>query len=214
MTVGTIIHRFESVPSTNDAARALVLEGAPHGTAVLAREQTRAGAQRGGAGIRPPAWDFMLRSSSAVPAAKRVPFPHILPLAAGLAAVRRRPGGERGRGPAQMAERPRPRREEARRHPDGRGFRRRRPAISPSSGSASTSATRPADFPESLRATSTSLKLAGSPETTVEGLFRALCPALDRWYNVLARGDKEAVIGAFEARPVFPPGTLVRVETP
>jgi biotin-(acetyl-CoA carboxylase) ligase len=38
-------------------------------------------------------------------------------------------------------------------------------------------------------------------------------PALDRWYNVLARGDKEAVIRTFEGRAAFPPGAAVRVET-
>jgi len=48
---------------------------------------------------------------------------------------------------------------------------------------------------------------------TVEALFEALCRALDGWYNVLARGDKEAVIRAFEARPAFPPGAAVTVET-
>ncbi|RPI98290.1 MAG: biotin--[acetyl-CoA-carboxylase] ligase, partial [Candidatus Aminicenantes bacterium] len=50
MPVGAIVHRLEAVPSTNDAARALALDGAAHGTAVLASEQTR------GRGTKGRAW--------------------------------------------------------------------------------------------------------------------------------------------------------------
>ncbi len=71
----------------------------------------------------------------------------------------------------------------------------------------------PDDFPEGLRAASTSIKIAGGRPVTVDALFDALCRALDGWYNVLARGDKEAVIRAFEARSAFPPGAAVTVET-
>ena len=48
---------------------------------------------------------------------------------------------------------------------------------------------------------------------TVDALWSALCGALDRWYNVLTRGDKEKVIRTFESRPAFPRGSAVRVET-
>src|SRR5512135_1982562 len=86
MPIGAIVHRFESVPSTNDTARAMALGGAAHGTAVLAGEQTS------GRGMRDRAWhsapglglyvSFVLRG----PEDGAVPFPHLVPLAAGLAA--------------------------------------------------------------------------------------------------------------------------------
>jgi BirA family biotin operon repressor/biotin-[acetyl-CoA-carboxylase] ligase len=69
------------------------------------------------------------------------------------------------------------------------------------------------DFPEDIRAASTSVRLAGGRAVTVEALWAALCGALDRWYNVLARGDKERVIRTFESRPAFPRGAAVRIET-
>ncbi len=71
----------------------------------------------------------------------------------------------------------------------------------------------PSDFPQDLRASSTSIRLAGGRAITVDAVWDALCRALDRWYNVLARGDKEAVIRTFERRAAFPPGAAVRVET-
>ncbi|HMA54101.1 MAG TPA: biotin--[acetyl-CoA-carboxylase] ligase, partial [Acidobacteriota bacterium] len=47
MPIGAIVHRLETVPSTNDASRALAIQGAAHGTAVLAREQTRGRGTKG-----------------------------------------------------------------------------------------------------------------------------------------------------------------------
>jgi BirA family biotin operon repressor/biotin-[acetyl-CoA-carboxylase] ligase len=70
------------------------------------------------------------------------------------------------------------------------------------------------DFPEDLRAASTSIRIAAGRDVAVEAVWTALCRSLERWYNVLARGDGEAVIRTFEARPAFLPGTAVRIETP
>src|SRR5512142_1558575 len=80
-----VVHRFESVPSTNDIARSLAQEGAAHGTAVLAREQTR-GRGTKGRGWHSPAGlglyaSFILRAAQGGP----VPSPHLVPLAVGLA---------------------------------------------------------------------------------------------------------------------------------
>ncbi|MGZ5439257.1 MAG: biotin--[acetyl-CoA-carboxylase] ligase, partial [Candidatus Aminicenantales bacterium] len=71
----------------------------------------------------------------------------------------------------------------------------------------------PDDFPADIRAASTSIRLAGGRAVTVDALWTALCGALDGWYNVLTRGDKEKVIRTFESRPAFPRGSAVRVET-
>ena len=147
MPVGAIVHRLESVPSTNDAARALALEGAAHGTAVLAGEQTRGRGTKGRAWHSPAGLglyaSFILRG----PGGGAVPFPHLIPLAAGLAASDAVLEASGRRDPAQVAERRRPRREEARRHPVRRPSAGRRAGTSPSSGSASTSATGRTIFP-------------------------------------------------------------------
>ena len=45
--LGGAILRFDSLPSTNDLARELAEQGAPEGTAVLAREQTRGRGRQG-----------------------------------------------------------------------------------------------------------------------------------------------------------------------
>src|SRR5512142_2739373 len=80
-----VVHRVESVSSTNDVARNLAQEGAAHGTAVLAREQTRGRGTKGRSWHSPAGLglyaSFILRGSEGIP----VPSPHLLPLAVGLA---------------------------------------------------------------------------------------------------------------------------------
>ena len=71
----------------------------------------------------------------------------------------------------------------------------------------------PDDIPEELRTAATSLRLAGGRVPTAEALWSTLCGALERWYNELTRGNKEAVIGAFTSRSAFSRGDKVRVET-
>jgi BirA family biotin operon repressor/biotin-[acetyl-CoA-carboxylase] ligase len=212
MPVGAIVHRLESVSSTNDAARALALRGAENGTAVLAREQTRGRGTKGRTWHSPAGLglyvSFVLRGPGGGP----VPAPHLVPLAAGLAASDavlesaavatvlkwpndvvlegRKLGGILSEGVAGAA------------GGDfvvvGIGLNLNHEA---------------SDFPVEIRAASTSLKLAGGRAVPVEAVFEALGRALERWYNVLARGDKAAVVRAFEARPAFPRGAAVRVET-
>src|SRR4030042_3747665 len=86
MPLGTIVYRRDRVDSTNDVARELALAGADHGTAVVAGEQTRGRGTKGRVWHSPPGLglyaSFILRGPGAGP----VPFLHLLPLAAGLAA--------------------------------------------------------------------------------------------------------------------------------
>src|SRR5436853_7241970 len=51
--LGSAILRFDSLPSTNDLARELAEQGAPEGTAILAREQTRGRGRQGRAWASP-----------------------------------------------------------------------------------------------------------------------------------------------------------------
>jgi BirA family biotin operon repressor/biotin-[acetyl-CoA-carboxylase] ligase len=212
MPFGAIVHRLETVASTNDAARALALEGAAHGTAVLAREQTR------GRGTKGRTWDspaglglyasFILRG----PDGGTVPSPHLVPLAAGLAAsdaIRETTGlATRLKWPNDIIH-------------DGKklggilsegvdagaagGFVVVGIGLDVGQGAG--------DLPGDLRATATSLRLAGGRGVTVDALWAVLCGTLERWYNELTRGGQEAVVGAFVSRSAFSNGDTVRVET-
>ncbi|WP_420128889.1 biotin--[acetyl-CoA-carboxylase] ligase [Longimicrobium sp.] len=78
------VHLFARVRSTNDAARALADGGAPHGTLVLAEEQTAGRGRSGRAWASPPGvgvWMSMVARPASLPA------PGLLPLLVGLAAA-------------------------------------------------------------------------------------------------------------------------------
>ncbi len=212
MPIGAIVHRLETVPSTNDAARALAIQGAAHGTAVLAGEQTRGRGTKGRAWHSPAGLglyaSFILRG----PAGGALPFPHLIPLAAGLAAsdavletngvacglkwpndivhAGKKLGGILAEGVS-----------------GGTGGDFAVVGIGLNVGHG------PGDFPEDIRSASTSIRLAGGRTVMIEALWAALCGALDGWYNVLTRGDKEKVVRTFESRPAFPRGAAVRIET-
>ena len=212
MPAGAAVHRFESLPSTNDAARALALEGAAHGTAVLAREQTR------GRGTKGRSWhsaaglglyaSFVLRGPGGGP----VPAPHLVPLAAGLAA------SDAVLEAAAVAT--------ALKWPNDVMFGGRKlggvlsEAVTGAPGGDFVVVGvglnvnhEAADLAGGLRDSAASIRLGCGRAVAVEAVFESLCRALDRWYNVLTRGDREAVVRAFEARPAFPRGAAVRVET-
>lgn len=78
------VHLYARIGSTNDAARALADGGAPHGTLVLAEEQT-AGRGRSGRAWSSPAGLGVWMSMVARPAA--LPAPGLLPILVGLAAA-------------------------------------------------------------------------------------------------------------------------------
>lgn len=212
MPVGTIVHRLESVQSTNDLARTLALQGAAHGTAVVAGEQTRGRGTKGRVWHSPAGLGLYVSFILRGPDGGAVPFPHLIPLAAGLAAadaVREAGGIETAlKWPNDILH-------------DGKklgGILSE--AVSGAAGGdfavvgiGLNAGHGPDDFPEELRASSTSVRLAAGRAVTVKAIWDALCPALDHWYNVLVRGDREAIIRTFEARSAFPPGTALRIET-
>lgn len=212
MTFGAAVHRLERVSSTNDAARALALAGAVHGTAVLAREQTRGRGTKGRAWHSPAGLglyaSFVVRGAAGGPP----PSPHLLPLTAGLAAADaisaltsvhvslKWPndlvlGGRKLGGILSEAVSGGP----------GGDF-----AVVGVGLNAGHSA---ADFPADLRDAATSLRMAGAGAVAVDRLFDGLCRALDSWYNALAQGEKGRIVAAAEARLAFPPGRPVRVTT-
>ena len=212
MPVGTIVHRRECVTSTNDDARELALAGAGHGTAVVAAEQTRGRGTKGKVWHSPPGLglyaSFILRG----PAAGPVPFLHLLPLAAGLAAsdavLAVADAAVRLKWPNDLVH-------------DGKklgGILSEGVSGGPAGdfavvGVGINVGHDPRDFPADLRASSTSLRIIGGRAVTIQSVFDGLCRALDCWYNALARGDKGSVIKTFEARMAFPAGLPIRVAT-
>ena len=212
MPVGTIVHWLESVSSTNDAARDLALGGAEHGTAVVAGEQNR------GRGTKGRAWhsprrlglyaSFIIRG----PAGGPVPVLHLLPLGAGLAAsdaILATAGiTVRLKWPNDLV------------HEGKKLGGILCESVSGGTGGAFAVVGvgvnighELADFPGDIRATSTSLRLLGVGTVTKESVFDGLCRAMDCWYNVLARGEKEPVVRTFEARMAFSRGESIRVTT-
>lgn len=202
------VHRFESVVSTNDIARSLAQDGAAHGTAVLAREQTSGRGTKGRTWHSPAGLglyaSFILRGP--------LPAPHLLPLTVGLAAsdaILEAAGVEtRLKWPNDILF-------------EGLklgGILCEGSSLGTSGGFVVAGiglnlGHAGADFPEELQGRATSLRLAAGRAVPVDPLWEALCRALERWYNVLARGDKEAIVAAFGSRSAFSPGEAVRVET-
>jgi len=58
--IGTMIHRFEKVESTNDIAKKLAEEGASEGTVVVASEQTKGRGSRGRVWFSPPGANLLV----------------------------------------------------------------------------------------------------------------------------------------------------------
>jgi BirA family biotin operon repressor/biotin-[acetyl-CoA-carboxylase] ligase len=79
------VHLYERISSTSDAARALADSGAPHGTLVLAEEQTAGRGRSGRAWSSPPGLGIWM-SMVARPA--ELPAPGLLPILVGLAAAK------------------------------------------------------------------------------------------------------------------------------
>jgi len=211
--LGTVIHRLATVPSTNDAARALVRSGAAHGTVVVAEEQTSGRGTKGRSWHSPAGLglyaSFILRWDD--PAGLGGSFA-LLPLAAGLAAaeaVLESSGVEaRLKWPNDLV---RERKKlggiltEGALRPGSPGYAVVGVGINVNHGQG--------DFPEALRGTATSLQLASGRPQDREALLGALCRSLDCWYNSLSRGEGEAVVRGCLERMAFSPGQRVRLVT-
>ncbi len=213
MAIGTIILRFESVPSTNDAARELVRAGAAHGTVVVAEEQSRGRGTKGrpwhsprGRGLYA---SFLLRWDAAGGPGESFP---LLPLAAGLAAadaILETAGVEaRLKWPNDLVH--------GRRKLGGiltEGVFRPGAPGHAVVGIGLNVNHEEADFPADLRTAATSVRLITGRAADIEDLLAGLCRRLESWYNSLIRGDREGIVRAAEARMAFSPGTGMRATT-
>lgn len=212
MSFGELVHRLASVGSTNDEARRLAQAGTPHGTVVVAEEQTGGRGTRGRTWHSPPGLGLYASFVLRAPAGRPFPLLHLVPLAAGLAAA------------------------EAVAEVSGRTVRLKWPndlilegkklggvlcegvTGEPAGdyvvvGLGINIGHGPEDFPPSLRGTAISLSQAGAHLGSKGALLAALCRALEAWYNALVRGEGSAVIKAFEEKMAFPVGTGLRLDT-
>jgi BirA family biotin operon repressor/biotin-[acetyl-CoA-carboxylase] ligase len=213
MTLGTVLHRLESVPSTNDEARDLIRAGAAHGTVVVAEEQTRGRGTKGRTWHSPRGLglyaSFILRWDN--PAGPGGSFP-LLPLAAGLAAaeaVLESTGVElRLKWPNDIVR--------DRKKLGGilteSVFRAGAPGYA-IVGIGLNVNHEEGDFPPGLRPAATSLRLVTGRREDLKGILLCLCRSLDSWYNSLVRGEREKVIRVYEGRMAFSPGSRVRLST-
>jgi BirA family biotin operon repressor/biotin-[acetyl-CoA-carboxylase] ligase len=212
MAFGTVVHRLAAVVSTNDAARDLARRGAPHGTAVLAEEQTGGRGTKGRRWHSPPGLGLYVSFLARFPADRPdIPLP-LLPLAAGVAAAE---AVEAASGIEVRLKWPNDLLQAGRKLGGvlvesvsaGSGPRFAVVGIGINVGHGE------ADFPEDLRSRATSLRLAAGRPSDGGEVFAALCRALDNWYNALTRGEAGSIVEAFENRSAFSPGERIRVTT-
>jgi len=203
-----IVHRFRTLPSTNDTAAALARDGAPAGTVVMAEEQTA------GRGLRGRSWysagglglyvSIVLR-----PAAETLP---LLPLAAGLAA---RDAIERTAGLSPGLKWPNDLFWEGRKLGGilcrsvfaAGGFEFAVAGIGINVGHGRN------DFPSNLRGLAVSLRMATGRTVDREALLEAVVSSMERWNQILARGEAGAVADGFSAHSIFKPGDALVVDT-
>jgi BirA family transcriptional regulator, biotin operon repressor / biotin---[acetyl-CoA-carboxylase] ligase len=213
MAIGTIILRFESVLSTNDAARDLIRACAAHGTVVVAEEQTSGRGTKGRSWHSPRGLglyaSFLLRWEASGGPGESFP---LLPLVAGLAAadaVRDAAGVEaRLKWPNDLVH--------GRRKLGGiltEGVLRAGAPGHAVVGIGLNVNHGETDFPAELRTAATSLSLITGRPADIEDLLARLCQTLDSWYNSLIRGDRDGIIRAAEERMAFFRGSGIRIAT-
>ena len=214
MAVGTIIRRFESLASTSDTAHDLLRDGAPHGTVVVAAEQTRGRGTKGRSWHSPRGLglyaSFILRAS----AAQDGPAPSfsLLPLAAGLAAaaaILDSAGVEvRLKWPNDLVH--------ERKKLGGiltEAVTRAGGASDAIIGIGINVNQGEEDFPAELRRAATSIRLVSGRPGDSGALLSSLCRTLDCWYNSVIRGERERIIRGYEERMAFFAGGRVKAAT-
>lgn len=198
MKIGAEVQSFESCVSTNDLAKEMALAGAGEGTVVTARSQTRGRATKGRSWHSPEGrglyMSVILRPETSDLA--------LLPLAAGLgiregiydvAGVRvslkwpndlvwnkRKLGGILC---------------EARSGEDTQRF-----AVL---GIGLNLTQEEGDFPEELRASAASLRMAGGRDEDAKRLISGLCEGLDRWCGAFREGRTHEILDAYRAAASF-----------
>jgi len=209
MKIGSIVHRLETCPSTNDVAKALARAGEEEGAVVIARGQTSGKGTKGRAWHSAPGKglyaSFILRPVRAELT--------LLPLVGGLAAAEAVSlSGEltpllkwpndivwEGKKLGGILC-------ESKSLSEPKGFVVMGIGINVNQEGK--------DFDADVGRLATSLKLALGRETEVETVFRSLCAALDAWYARLESGGSADVVEAFLKRLVFRPRQVLNLSLP
>ncbi|MBM3284587.1 MAG: biotin--[acetyl-CoA-carboxylase] ligase [Candidatus Aminicenantes bacterium] len=206
MVVGSVIHLLRDCASTNDVARDLARRGAREGTAVIADEQT-AGRGTKGRGWHSPPGQGLYVSVILRPPASDV---SLLPLVAGIAVAEailsstslevrlkwpndivwngKKVGGILCESEFTGAE-----------------------INCAILGIGLNIGQRRKDFPEEMRATAASLRMALRRSVERESLARSLFRALDSWYREFVSGARARILRAFESKLIFPVGKVITV---
>jgi BirA family transcriptional regulator, biotin operon repressor / biotin---[acetyl-CoA-carboxylase] ligase len=178
-SVGMPRAHFRTVDSTNEQAKALALDGAPHGTLVTADEQTAGRGRQGRTWTAPPGRALLLSL------VLRVAQPALVPLAAGVAAAETVGDHARIKWPNDVLV-------------EGHKVAGILVEGRPQEGWAVLGiglnvAIRPDDFPPELRDSAGTL---GREPTELEPTLHRLLEALERWLEA----DQDTVIAAWRAR--------------
>jgi BirA family biotin operon repressor/biotin-[acetyl-CoA-carboxylase] ligase len=200
------VHRLESCSSTNDVAKAMAEDGAAEGTVVACGEQTA------GRGTRGRSWfsakDKGLYFSAILKPRKAAIL--LLPLAAGLAS---REALERSTGLAVRLRWPN----------DILWQGRKIGGILCETGFSGSQADYAVvgiglnlnhdekDFPDEIRSSAISLRMALGTQADGELIFREVLASLGGWYAILLAGGNRRIIRGFEAHSVFRKGDGVEV---
>jgi BirA family biotin operon repressor/biotin-[acetyl-CoA-carboxylase] ligase len=208
MTIGAIIHFFSSCPSTNDLAKRLAREGSAEGTVVVAEEQTEGRGTKGRSWHSPPGRGLY---ASIILRPRRSDL-SLLPQAAGIACVEA--VGEATGLETALA------------WPNDIVWEGRKlggilcetdflgNAVSHAIlGVGLNINQKKEDFPPSLQATATSLRLILGREVDRSALERVLWPGLDRWYAAFTLGRRQQIIRSYMANLTFPVGAVIEVRS-
>jgi BirA family biotin operon repressor/biotin-[acetyl-CoA-carboxylase] ligase len=208
MKIGTVIHSFETCPSTNDVARKLAEEGAEEGTVVTAGEQTRGRGTKGRSWHSPKGKGLY---ASVILRPKEADI-LLLPLLAGVActeAIRRGTGARVGlKWPNDVV---------------WKGEKlggilcetgvKGGAIVYAVVGLGLNISQRKKDFPEEFRRTATSLWLIRKKMIDRVALEAKLWEALEHWYQVFDRGGKGEIVRAFQEKFIYVPGQAVKINT-
>lgn len=207
MNIGAVIQSFETSTSTNDLAKTFAEKGAEEGTVIMAEEQTR------GRGTKGRSWESprgkgLYASVILRPKQKDI---SLLPLMAGVACV------DAIRGATGL--------EVKLKWPNDVVWRKKKLGgiLSESGflgeeviyvilGLGLNVSQRRNDFPQELRRSATSLRLALGAEVDRTEFKRILWSALDRWYELFRQGKAEKIIRAYEAYFIIPIGKRVIIK--
>jgi len=204
MRVGSKVHALESCESTNDCAAELARNGAEEGTVVVSRTQTRGRGTKGRAWHSPPGYGLYI---SVILRPYRADL-CLLPLAAGLGV---RDGILDAAGLRIGLK-----------WPNDLVWRNRKLGGILCEASGSEGAGRFAvvgvglnlsqeegDFPEDIRSTAASLRMAGGWDGNVERLTSAIWAGLDGRYAAFREGRARELLESYRAASSFTEGTVL-----